>query len=155
MAIGPRVSATPTLNLLNIEVNMATYIEGSLLSNERVLHQARISVWSMFPLILLGVILTPIMIGLVLLIMAYVRYKTTELAVTSQRVVVKTGLISRNIIEINMAKVESVEVTQTVLGRLFDFGSLSISGTGFNQAPILNIADPMAFRKALTQAQVG
>ena len=62
MAIGPRVSATPTLNLLNIEVNMATYIEGSLLSNERVLHQARISVWSMFPLIVLGVILTPIII---------------------------------------------------------------------------------------------
>lgn len=132
---------------------MASYIEGSLLSNETILHQGRISLWSMFPLILLGVILTPIVIGLVLLVMVYIRYKTTELAITNQRVVVKTGLISRKIIEINIGKVESVEVTQTVLGRLFDFGSLSISGTGFNQAPIPNIADPMAFRKALTQAQ--
>ncbi len=132
---------------------MASYIEGSLLSDETILHQARISLWSMFPLIFFGVILTPVVIGLVLLVIAYIRYKTTELAITNKRVVVKTGLISRNIIEINIAKVESVEVAQSVLGRLFDFGSLSISGTGFNQAPIPNISDPMGFRKALTQAQ--
>ena len=132
---------------------MASYIEGSLLSDETILHQGRISLWSMFPLIFFGVILTPVLIGLVLLVIAYIRYKTTELAITNKRVVVKTGLISRNIIEINIAKVESVEVAQSVLGRLFDFGSLSISGTGFNQAPIPNISDPMGFRKALTQAQ--
>lgn len=132
---------------------MASYIEGSLLSDETILHQARISLWSMFPLIFFGVILTPVVIGLVLLVIAYIRYKTTELAITNKRVVVKTGLISRNIIEINIAKVESVEVAQSVLGRLFDFGSLSISGTGFNEAPIPNISDPMGFRKALTQAQ--
>lgn len=132
---------------------MASYIEGSLLSDETILHQARISLWSMFPLIFFGVILTPVVIGLVLLVIAYIRYKTTELAITNKRVVVKTGLISRNIIEINIAKVESVEVAQSVLGRLFDFGSLSISGTGFNQAPIPNISDPLGFRKALTQAQ--
>ena len=132
---------------------MDSYIEGSLLSDETILHQGRISLWSMFPLIFFGVILTPVVIGLVLLVIAYIRYKTTELAITNKRVVVKTGLISRNIIEINIAKVESVEVAQSVLGRLFDFGSLSISGTGFNQAPIPNISDPMGFRKALTQAQ--
>jgi uncharacterized membrane protein YdbT with pleckstrin-like domain len=132
---------------------MASYIEGSLLSDETILHQGRISLWSMFPLIFFGVILTPVVVGLVLLVIAYIRYQTTELAITNKRVVVKTGLISRNIIEINIAKVESVEVAQSVLGRLFDFGSLSISGTGFNQAPIPNISDPMTFRKALIQAQ--
>jgi uncharacterized membrane protein YdbT with pleckstrin-like domain len=132
---------------------MASYIEGSLLSDETLLHQGRISLWSMFPLIFFGVILTPVVIGLVLLVIAYIRYQTTELAITNKRVVVKTGLISRKIIEINIAKVESVEVAQSVLGRLFNFGSLSISGTGFNQAPIPNISDPMDFRKALTQAQ--
>jgi uncharacterized membrane protein YdbT with pleckstrin-like domain len=132
---------------------MASYIEGSLLSDETLLHQGRISLWSMFPLIFFGVILTPVVSGLVLLVIAYIRYQTTELAITNKRVVVKTGLISRKIIEINIAKVESVEVAQSVLGRLFNFGSLSISGTGFNQAPIPNISDPMDFRKALTQAQ--
>lgn len=132
---------------------MASYIEGSLLSDETILHQGRISLWSMFPLIFFGVILAPVVVGLVILVIAYIRYQTTELAITNKRVVVKTGLISRNIIEINIAKVESVEVAQSVLGRLFDFGSLSISGTGFNQAPIPNISDPMTFRKALIQAQ--
>ena len=132
---------------------MASYIEGSLLSDETILHQGRISLWSMFPLIFFGVILTPALVGLLLLVIAYIRYQTTQLAITNKPVVVKTGLISRNIIEINIAKVESVEVAQSVLGRLFDFGSLSISGTGFNQAPIPNISDPMTFRKALIQAQ--
>jgi uncharacterized membrane protein YdbT with pleckstrin-like domain len=132
---------------------MASYIKGSLLGDESILHEGHISLWSMFPLIFFGVILTPMIIGLVLLVVAYIRYKTTELAVTNKRVVVKTGLISRNIIEINIAKVESVEVQQTVLGRIFNFGSLSIAGTGFNHAPIPNISDPMGFRKALTQVR--
>lgn len=132
---------------------MASYIEGSLLNDEHILHLGHVSLWSMFPLIFLGVILTPVVIGLVLLLIAFIRYKTTELAITNRRVVVKTGLISRNVIEINIAKVESIEVAQSVLGRLFNFGSLTIAGTGFNQAPIHNIADPLAFRKALTQAQ--
>jgi uncharacterized membrane protein YdbT with pleckstrin-like domain len=132
---------------------MASYIEGSLLNDETILHQGHISLWSMFPLIFMGILLTPVGVGLVLLIVAYIRYKTTELAVTNKRVVVKTGLISRKIIEINIIKVESVEVEQSVMGRVFNFGALRIAGTGFNQAPIPNISDPMAFRKALTQAQ--
>ncbi len=83
---------------------MASYIDGSLLNDETILHRGHISLWSMFPLILLGIVLAPIGIGLVLLIMAYIRYNTTELAITNKRVVVKTGLISRKVIEINIVK---------------------------------------------------
>jgi uncharacterized membrane protein YdbT with pleckstrin-like domain len=54
----------------------------------------------------------------------------TEIAVTDRRVIVKTGLIRRHTAEMNMDKVESVTVYQPVLGRLLDFGSVQVRGTG-------------------------
>ena len=87
--------------------------------------------------------------------MAYVRYKTTELAVTTKRVIVKHGFVRRRTVEINLNKVESIQVDQGVLGRIFDFGTLVVAGTGASHAPITGIAAPMAFRKAFIEAQDG
>ncbi|MFO1254021.1 MAG: PH domain-containing protein, partial [Inhella sp.] len=92
-------------------------------------------------------------LGLVFLVAAYIRYKSTELAVTNKRIIVKHGFISRQTIEINLNKAESIQVDQGVLGRLFDFGTLVISGTGTSHAPLTGIAEPMAFRKAFIEAQ--
>jgi uncharacterized membrane protein YdbT with pleckstrin-like domain len=55
---------------------------------------------------------------------------TTEIAVTDKRIIYKTGFINRHTQEMNMDKVASVDVDQTVWGRLFDFGSVQILGTG-------------------------
>jgi hypothetical protein len=52
-------------------------------------------------------------------------------------------------------KVESVQVEQGVIGRLFNFGTLIVSGTGASHAPLAGIADPMGFRKAFIEAQDG
>lgn len=92
-------------------------------------------------------------IGLIFLTMAYIRYKTTELVITTKRVIVKFGFIRRHTIEINIGKVESIQVEQEVLGRLFNFGTLIISGAGTPQAPIPGISKPMQFRKAFIEAQ--
>jgi membrane protein YdbS with pleckstrin-like domain len=132
---------------------MSSYVEGALVKDERILHLGHISKWSLWHLIVLGVVLLPVVIGLVFLVMAYVRYKSTELAVTSRRIIVKHGFISRQTIEINLNKAESIQVDQGVLGRMFDFGTLIISGTGTSHAPLTGIAEPMAFRKAFIEAQ--
>ena len=92
-------------------------------------------------------------LGLIFWGYAYVKYKTTELAVTNRRVIAKFGFISRRTVELNITKVESVQVDQSALGRLFDFGTLVISGSGGSQEPIPGISKPMAFRKALMEAQ--
>ena len=63
------------------------------------------------------------------------------------------GFIRRNTVEINLAKVESVQVDQDVIGRLFDFGTLIIAGAGDPQAPLRGISAPMEFRKAFMEAQ--
>ena len=103
---------------------------------------------------MLGVLLIPLYgIGLILLIMAFVRYKTTELAFTNKRVIAKFGFISRQTVELYIPKVESIQVHQGILGRIFNYGSLIISGAGNPQAPIPGISDPMAFRRGFMEIQ--
>ena len=133
---------------------MTSYVEGALVKDEKIVHVGHISLWSLSHLIALGVVLLPAFgIGLIFLINAYIRYKTTELAITTKRVIVKFGFIRRSTIEININKVESIQVDQEILGRMFDFGTLVIAGAGTPQAPIPGISGPMEFRKAFIEAQ--
>ena len=133
---------------------MTSYVEGALVKDEKIVHVGNVSLWSLWHLIVFGVLLLPAVgLGLILLIMAYVRYKTTELAITTKRVIVKVGFIRRSTVEININKVESIQVDQEILGRMFNFGTLVIAGAGNPQAPIVGISSPMAFRKAFIEAQ--
>ena len=74
----------------------------------------------------------------------------TEFAITDRRVISKRGFIMRNTAEMNMDKVESVKVDQSVLGRLLDYGTVTVVGTGQGLEPIQNVASPIAFRNAIT-----
>lgn len=133
---------------------MKSYVEGALVKDEKIVHLGHISLWSLWPLIALGLVLLPVFgLGLIFLIMAYVRYKTTELAITTRRVIVKFGFIRRRTVEININKVESIQVDQEILGRMFNFGTLVISGAGNPQAPVAGISSPMDFRRAFIEAQ--
>lgn len=133
---------------------MASYIEEALISDERVLYTGNISLWSLSHLIAAGIVLLPVFgIGLAFLLVAWIRYKTTELAVTNKRVIAKSGFISRHTVEININKVDGIQVMQSIPGRLFNFGSLIISGTGAQQAPIPGISNPLDFRRAFMTAQ--
>jgi len=125
-----------------------------LVKDEKIVHLGRISLWSLWHLFALGLLLLPVFgLGLIFWVLAYVRYKTTELAITTKRVIVKHGFIRRRTVEININKVESIQVDQEILGRLFNFGTLVIAGAGDPQAPIAGISSPMAFRKAFIEAQ--
>jgi uncharacterized membrane protein YdbT with pleckstrin-like domain len=133
---------------------MTSYVEGALVKDEKIVHLGRISLWSLWHLFALGLLLLPVFgLGLIFWVLAYVRYKTTELAITTKRVIVKHGFIRRRTIEININKVESIQVDQEILGRMFNFGTLVIAGAGDPQAPIAGISSPMAFRKAFIEAQ--
>jgi len=133
---------------------MTSYVEGALVKDEKIVRLGHISLWSLWHLLALGILLLPAFgLGLVFLVQAYVRYKTTELAITTKRVIVKHGFVRRRTIEININKVESIQVDQEILGRLFNFGTLVISGAGNPQAPVAGISNPMEFRRAFIEAQ--
>ena len=131
-----------------------SYIESALTKGETVLHQGKVSVWSLLPLILLGLATVWLAgIGLIFFALAAISYFTTELAITNKRVIAKVGLISRKTIELNLQKIESIQVDQSILGRVFNFGSIVVAGAGNPQAPVRGISSPMKFRRAFIEAQ--
>jgi uncharacterized membrane protein YdbT with pleckstrin-like domain len=75
---------------------------------------------------------------------------TTETDVTNLRVVHKTGFIKRRTFEMSLDKVESVDVNQSILGRLLDYGDVTILGVGEGKQTISTIASPLAFRNSIT-----
>ena len=131
---------------------MASYVDSTLLAGETVLYRARISLWSLTHLIFFGVLLLVVGVGLVLLAWAWIRYATTEFAVTDKRIIAKTGLISRSTVELFLDKVEALHVDQSVPGRLLDYGTITIRGTGTTLEPIRDISAPLELRKQFMQA---
>jgi len=81
---------------------------------------------------------------------AWMRRVSTELAVTDRRVIFKRGLIRRHTVEMNMDKVESVDVDQSILGRIFNYGDVTVRGTGASIEPLRLIDDPLGFRSRVT-----
>jgi len=75
---------------------------------------------------------------------------TTETDVTNLRVVHKTGFIKRRTFEMALDKVESVDVNQSILGRLLNYGDVTILGVGEGRETISTIASPLQFRNAIT-----
>ena len=80
-------------------------------------------------------------------------YFTSEYGITDKRVLMKTGWIARNTIEIFLDKVEAINVDQSVLGRILGYGTLIIIGTGGTQDPYFNVPNPLQFRR-LAQRQI-
>jgi hypothetical protein len=78
---------------------------------------------------------------------------STELAVTTLRIVAKHGWIRRSTMEMMHMKVESLEVQQGIPGRILNYGTLVIHGSGGGRETIPNIARPLEFRNAATAAQ--
>lgn len=133
---------------------MASYVESTLINDEKVIYTGKISLWSLLPLFIIGLIFLPFAgIGLIFWLIAIIRYMTTELAFTNKRVIAKFGFISRQTIELNLTKVESLQVNQGILGRIFNYGTLVISGAGNPQAPIPGISNPMTFRRSFMEFQ--
>jgi len=153
---------------------MGRYVRGTLTKDERILYEAKISLWSQLPLILLGAFWLLWMIttmagdaamegirveviffvlGILSLLIVLIRYKTTELSITNKRVIAKFGLFRRSIIEMKLAKVESVQVHQGIRGRLFNYGSLIVSGAGNPMAPVPSISNPLEFRRKVMETQ--
>jgi hypothetical protein len=99
------------------------------------------------------------MLGLILLILGALHFLgawlvrvTTELAVTDRKVIGKWGLIARRTIEQRLQKVDSIEVEQTILGRILGYGTVEVRGSGVSMTPLRLIGDPLTFRRRVEDA---
>jgi uncharacterized membrane protein YdbT with pleckstrin-like domain len=151
---------------------MSSYAESVLADGEKIVHRAAISHWKYAfhyigaALFLAGglialymasgrngvsplIALVPIAIGAILVLIAIVGRLTTELVLTDRRIMTKRGLISRDTLEMNLAKVESVHVNQGLFGRILNYGDVTVVGTGSSPEPLRGIADPLELRRKL------
>lgn len=78
---------------------------------------------------------------------------TTEIAITNRRLVYKRGLVARYVGEMNIDRIEGVNVLQGVWGRIFNFGSVMVRGMGVGEVVLPPIEDPIKFRKAIEKAR--
>ena len=148
-----------------------SYILKNLMSNENLVYRAKIHWVIYLPsvlFLLLGFFLitqgsdiseefyffggVSILVSFATFAKSFIFKITTELGVTDKRVIAKTGLISRDTIELNHTKVESYHINQSILGRILGYGTLIVNGTGGGKTPIRSIDSPLNFRKKAVQA---
>lgn len=152
------------------------YVEENLIPGETVIYQTRLHWISLFwhfvgtgflglagMVYLAGVLVAqsehpmPTMVPLLgltfvvaaaaIILLAWLRRKSSEFAVTNKRVVLKVGIVSRKTAEMMLSKVESIGVDQGLLGRIFNFGTIIVRGTGGTLDPFGGIQHPMEFRR--------
>jgi uncharacterized membrane protein YdbT with pleckstrin-like domain len=92
-----------------------------------------------------------LVVALIIVGVAMFRRSAVEMAVTNRRVIIKTGLASRRSLEIMLAKVESIGIEESAMGRMFGYGTLTIHGTGGTPEPFRRIAHPSEFRRQVQQ----
>ena len=90
------------------------------------------------------------LVAVCLLIQQWFQWWVTEIAVTNRRVIYKKGLIRRQSNEMNTDKVESVKIDQSILGRMLDYGTVTILGTGEGFETLRTIASPIELRNSIT-----
>lgn len=150
-----------------------SYLDKVLQPGETVIHRAKLSwtiylpgllmlvlallaygfVLSLFPTQHVGALAALVVLGvpaLYMLLRAWFERWITEIAITNLRIILKRGFIRRHTIEMNMDKVESVDVDQSLLGRLFNYGDITVRGVGSGFEPIRRVGDPLTFRSRVS-----
>jgi uncharacterized membrane protein YdbT with pleckstrin-like domain len=148
---------------------MASYVESVLAPGERVVHRAAITHWKFALSYLLGALCIigaavviyfdrqqgPLIgaalavVGVVIIMVALIRRGTTELVLTDRRLIAKRGLISRVTVEMQLTKVESLHINQSMMGRMLDYGDVVVVGTGSSLEPMRGICEPLELRRKL------
>lgn len=116
---------------------MGHYVDNNLIRDEHVVFETKYH-WKIFFTLkaLFTLFIAP----------ALARW-SDEFVVTNKRLICKTGLISRHTLEMNLNKIETVNVDQSIMGRLLGYGTIIIIGTGGTREEFPNIANPTEFRK--------
>jgi uncharacterized membrane protein YdbT with pleckstrin-like domain len=137
------------------------YVENNLMPREKILYTTKLH-WIVYGLTLFWIFLAIFfiiggkeiasiaafffLIAAIMGVSAIINQASSEFGLTNKRVIMKTGFIRRNSIEVLLSKTEVIQVNQGILGRMLGYGSLIISGTGGMKDPFHKIKSPLEFR---------
>lgn len=144
-----------------------SYIDRDLLPGEHLVHRTRLY-WLVFagPVLISIVVLfpvawllfnstwsriswVPLVLAVLLIGVAILRRQTSEFAVTDRRVVMKRGIISTRSIELLLGKIEAIAIDQSLMGRMFLYGDIILTGSGGTKEVFHHIQSPFEFRRAV------
>ena len=137
------------------------YIDSNLLPEEEVVHRTRLHwlvFWKAAVVAVVGIVLLAVeptvgtvvlVVGVLMLLPAWVAYRSSEFGVTTKRVIIKVGFVQRQTLELLLRQVEAISVDQSIMGRIFNYGSVTLSGTGGVRGKFHNIAKPLDFRRKI------
>lgn len=147
-----------------------SYLDSSLLPGERVVARARLHpivylraagvalagvallVTAAYTDLPVAVGAAVVLVGVLFAVPPWIDARTSEFGVTDKRVVIKVGLVRRRTLELLLRQIEAISVDQSVPGRVFNYGTVSLTGTGGVKETFHAIARPLEFRRAI-QAQ--
>jgi len=130
-----------------------SYVQTTIGKGEKIIYKINYH-WSYvalayFHLIIFGLFI----VGIILFFRMMINKWTTERVLTNKRYIQKTGWISRKTEEISINKIEEVEMFQSFVGRILNYGSVNISGTGIGKIKLSLIDDPLTFQKNLNDVR--
>jgi len=144
-----------------------SYIDRNLIAGERVVYRTRLH-WLVYavPVLFSVVVLLPIAwflasgswqgfawvplaLVLVVLLPAVVKRQSSDFAVTNKRVMMKSGVFTTRSVELLLNKIEAIAVDQSLLGRLFGYGDIVVTGSGGTREAFSHIQSPLEFRRAV------
>ena len=130
-----------------------SYTSKSLKPGEQIQLQTSVSGWATVLPCIAGVVFAPVTFGLSLIIpaLSWIDRYFTEYSVTSSGVLVKRGITRRRVARILKTKVESVNLQQSVLGRILGYGDVTIAGTGGDVLRVRMVQDPIGFMNLIQQ----
>lgn len=130
------------------------YIEESLSQDEEIKATFRLHWVAKLWLYLWLVLAIPSLgVTLFLALWEWLKLRNIEQGVTNKRVIYKTGIISRQSDEMKISSIETVEIIQSVWGRLLGFGTVKVTGRGVSDLVFRKIADPMDVKRRIESVE--
>lgn len=142
------------------------YIDNNLLHGEVVKFRTRMHwiiffnplFWSLLTVVIFYffpttpmLILPPLVVSIPLWVQQLISYACSEFAVTDKRLMLKVGWLSRYTVDLLLQRVESIQVEQSLLGRMLNYGTLLVHGTGGSNDRFVFVANPFGFRRAVEE----
>lgn len=122
----------------------SSYINKTLVEGEKVILFTRMH-WMFWFWPAVSLFVPPL--GLIVLFFAFFVYLSTENAVTNKRIILKKGFIRTNTDELRNEKIENIQIKQSIIGRIFQYGNLEFRGIGGSPVIFKKIPDPISFKK--------
>jgi len=128
-----------------------SYTNTSLSGNEYIIRLTSFTWWINIKWLALGIVLVPFTLGWSMIIPAisFIERYFTEYAVTSQGILVKRGIIRRKVSRISIKKIEGVELRQSILGRILNYGTIVVRGTGSDAVMFDYVGSPVGFQSLI------